>query len=461
MANTAYIVALGHVERTIPFWPRPWIVWMQRRNLRFIVRHAYETVPFYRRTMDELGLRPGDFREVSDLAKLPLIDAELVQRNVEDFLSTSCDDESREIAYTSGTTSGVRRAIYWDLRALLRGVSLVERTWPVVAKLAGDSFGRRALRNLIGETRAQTLLRRMGREGRMLHITPGALATMSLREKSNSRVYVPDERPHNYHLSPLLPLEQIAEQMAILRPRIVFSFGSFADHYFRFLAQRGDPGWLPRVWLYTGDTISPGGRELAEQHFGVPIHSSYNVTDMGRIGFECERRSGHHLEIDLTALRIIDPDGRELGPGEPGEIVVSSLRNRAMMLLNYRLGDRGALDAEPCDCGRSLPLLHRLDGRNSDMLTLSGGRQISSLALEGLFREALKPVLKVQIEQAGPEEVRLRLVPFDGASREEIEAAVERRADEILEPGDAVAVEFIDDIPAVDGKFPKVVRTAA
>jgi phenylacetate-CoA ligase len=85
--------------------------------------------------------------------------------------------------------------------------------------------------------------------------------------------------------------------------------------------------------------------------------------EAGTIGFQCERREGFHLNVDLCAVRIVDAEGRTVPPGTSGDIVISSLDNRATVLLNYRIGDRGTLSPQPCPCGRSLPLLASLEGR--------------------------------------------------------------------------------------------------
>src|SRR5687768_3860195 len=85
--TTAREAALSAVESRVPFWPAACIEWMQRRRLRSIVRHAYDSVPFYRRAMDERGLLPRDFRTVEDLERLPLIDSLTVRLHADQFIS--------------------------------------------------------------------------------------------------------------------------------------------------------------------------------------------------------------------------------------------------------------------------------------------------------------------------------------------------------------------------------------
>lgn len=66
-ANSASLAARGFIERQIPFFPVRWIEKIQQHRLRSIIRHAYETVPFYRQAMNYRGLNPRDLRTVEDM----------------------------------------------------------------------------------------------------------------------------------------------------------------------------------------------------------------------------------------------------------------------------------------------------------------------------------------------------------------------------------------------------------
>ncbi len=214
---------------------------------------------------------------------------------------------------------------------------------------------------------------------------------------------------------------------------------------------------LPRVWKYGGDMLSPDGRDLIEGRFGCTVYSTYQAVEMSRIGFECERRRGFHLNMDLCALRVIDESGRDVAAGEDGEIIASNLHNRAMVLLNYRLGDWGALAVEPCPCGRSLPLLERLEGRRTEAIVLGDGRVLSALIVGSLFKRENAAALKVQIVHPAPGVVRWRIVPFAGVDREAWRSAILTRGKDVLGESTRVEVEFVADIPpAPSGKYPLV-----
>ena len=44
---------------------------LQSERLVKIVKTCYEKVPFYRRKMDELGVKPSDIKSIDDISKLP------------------------------------------------------------------------------------------------------------------------------------------------------------------------------------------------------------------------------------------------------------------------------------------------------------------------------------------------------------------------------------------------------
>jgi phenylacetate-CoA ligase len=163
--------------------------------------------------------------------------------------------------------------------------------------------------------------------------------------------------------------------------------------------------------------------------------------------------------MDLCALRVVDGSGRDVPAGQDGEIVVSNLHNRAMVLLNYRLGDWGALATEPCPCGRTLPLLERLDGRWSEAIALGDGRVLPALVVGSLFPRELMTAYKTQIVHPGPGIIHWRIVPFAGVDREAMRSAIVARARDVLGESTQVEVEFVADIPPTPaGKFARAVR---
>ena len=80
-----------------------------------------------------------------------------------------------------------------------------------------------------------------------------------------------------------------------------------------------------------------------------------------------------HIQEDHFLDEVVDPETEQpLGPGEEGELVVSTLTKEALPMLRYRTGDISSLDLTPCACGRTGARMARVRGRFDDMLIIRG-----------------------------------------------------------------------------------------
>jgi phenylacetate-CoA ligase len=80
-----------------------------------------------------------------------------------------------------------------------------------------------------------------------------------------------------------------------------------------------------------------------------------------------------HVSEDHFLVEVVDPEtGRQLGAGDRGELVFTTLTREAMPVLRYRTGDIASLDPSPCVCGRTLVRMSKVTGRKDDMLVIRG-----------------------------------------------------------------------------------------
>jgi phenylacetate-CoA ligase len=108
---------------------------------------------------------------------------------------------------------------------------------------------------------------------------------------------------------------------------------------------------------------------------------------MGPIAAECPAGS-MHIMSDNVHIEIFR-DGAPAEPGEFGDIIATSMRNRAMPLIRCKIGDTGRLSPEPCVCGRPYPVLAELVGRAADLFVTADGRKVHGYALGRGLQELL------------------------------------------------------------------------
>lgn len=456
LGSTAAVAAIARHERAVPFWPIARIEALQLRRVRAALRHAQASVPFYRDSLQRWGLDPDRVRSAADLARLPMIDGSDLAADPMRFVAEPFRRTGREVFKTSGSSAGLRKPIFWDHASLLLRAARGERDRVVMARLAGEPWRQVMAREFLTNERRHALARWIGiptHGHQRLLILPADFSSRTQRTIYSERTVIPRKPVHYHHLPPAVPFHVAAAHLAAIRPRVVFSFGSYADQFFHFLHASGMKIPLPRLWVYLGDRLSAGGRDLAES-MGCAVYAVYGAMEAGTIGFQCENREGFHLNSDLCAVRIADGGGNDVAPGEVGDVVISPLDNRAMALFNYRLGDRAAISPEPCGCGRSLPLLVQLEGRRSEIIRLADGRDLSSLAIEASFAAELRRTIQAQIEQEAPGRLRWRIVAASPADNEALRDAFVRRGRNVLGAATTLEVEFVDHIArTAAGKF--------
>jgi phenylacetate-coenzyme A ligase PaaK-like adenylate-forming protein len=392
-AGTATILRALPRQRRIPFLSRDELEQLRDLRVRETVSYAAEHVPFYRDVFRSAGISPREIRRADDLGRLPLISREQVLRDPTRFRSDAREARDGVTLRSSGTT-GVSLRLFHDRRSVLLNISYSERERAVESAFVGKRF--RYTRLFLAPEAVENVRRVRG-----------------LAAERSFRPFRP-----RYHVEPFQrPREELLAAIERIRPDVLMGSGSVLEVFFRLAAGGGAPRHLPRVVLYGWDPMTAYGRELIEQTFGIPVLSRYSAMECLKIGYFCELRRGFHLHEDLCHVQARGPDGLPVMAGEPAELVLSNLINRGTVLLNYRLGDRGALSDAPCPCGRNTRVLLELDGRVDDAIALPDGGIVGAMGISAAVG-AVPGILRFRLVQRGATKFDLELSLLEDADFE-------------------------------------------
>lgn len=393
---------------------------------RSIVRFAHQSVPWYGRLMRDRGLSPKGIRSATDLSLLPTIGHEDLLANSEDFLPRGARTEEFVELKTSGS-SGAPRTIYHDVEGMVAG-------WAV------------------------KLRERAVREAHIGRLKPYRSASLSMEGDSEQRVreHVRVSAPAVWNLiadtrrfSTFEDPATVVEGLAQWRPEHIAGYGSAIGRLFRHVAETGAVFPLPKVVTFTSDSLSETERSIIEDDFGIPVLGVYGATEAFSIGFECGEGEGYHVNEDVSYVRIVDQNDLDVEPGEPGSVLVSNLVNRGTVLLNYRLGDIAAALPEPCACGRSLPRIRLLEGRDNAWIERPGAPAVHPFRLSGpLNRLAIG---RWQIVQPDIDRLVVRVLPLPGEDPAELTRAIQALVREVVRDDLEAEVEFPQALGATRG----------
>jgi phenylacetate-CoA ligase len=203
-----------------------------------------------------------------------------------------------------------------------------------------------------------------------------------------------------------------------------------------------------------GEVLEPNVRAECRRVWNVPVTDVYSSQELGHIAVQCPQIEHYHVQSESVLVEVLDDRNRDCRPGEIGRLVITSLHNFAMPLIRYDIGDYAEV-GEPCPCGRGLPVLTRIVGRQRNMFLLPDGqKKWPTLELsEDEQAAGMPPVQQFQLIQRTRHELELLVVAprlFTEAEQDLIRAWVDRSIGCRLN----LKINYVEEIPrGATGKY--------
>ena len=200
------------------------------------------------------------------------------------------------------------------------------------------------------------------------------------------------------------------------------------------------------------ESVDADLRAHVRRAMGVPLTDTYSSQEVGCMAIQCPGHDHYHVQAETVRLEVLDDRDQPCAPGQIGRVVVSSLHNFASPLIRYEIGDYAEVGA-PCFCGRQLPTLKRILGRERNLLVLPNGERRWPAFGQSDHPHDLPPFFQFQIVQRSLEEIELNVVRDSLAGSAEKEQA-RRYLHKMLGYPFKVTINEVDSIPrSKSGKF--------
>ena len=358
---------------------------LQLERLQSTLNRAYKNVPFYKKQFDALGIDPGALGSLGDVQQLPFTTREDLGRN-----------------YPYGMFA-------LPLRDIVR-ISSSMGTTPhplVVGYTKGDLKTRSAVtaRFLtaggVGDTDVVQICLNPGLSNWGRALKEGAeeigASVMPMSHMSTSKQ--------------LMAMEDYKTSVLLTTP-------SYAMHMIQVMEaieKKADALSLKAV-LVTGEALLQEVRKRLESTLQVDVTAAYGLSDVTgpAVAFECAEKDGLHISDDHFLVEIVHVDeGTLCGPGEEGEVVLTTLTAKAFPLIRFKTGDLASKITGGCPCGRTLMRMSGISGYTGEVLTVRGvkvhpaqvGRIIDRIAqdfsprfLIHLYRENYEDMIEIWLE---------------------------------------------------------------
>jgi len=241
--------------------------------------------------------------------------------------------------------------------------------------------------------------------------------------------------------SALSPLPELVADLNAFQPVVLGGYPSALQS----LAKEQQAGRLhihPVLVNAAGETLTAAVRQHIEAAFRCPVRNYYGASEAVGLTFECHAQR-LHVNSDWYIVEPVDEHDRAVPPGELShDVLVTNLANRIQPIIRYRLGDRVAIDPEPCSCGSHFPQI-RVIGRTDDVLIFPTpeGETIRILPLAiATVAEETPGVASCQLIQRGPLKLTVRFVVKRPEQEHAIWTALQERLASFLSKHGAATV---------------------
>ena len=420
----AQALALQYQFNATQWWSREKLLAHQLRQAQVLIRHAARTAPFWKKRLSALrNLAPGKLTMARLRAIPPLTRADIQDAGANLFSSAVPRAHGRPFEVRSSGSTGTP--------IVVRGTALT-----------GTMLGAFSLR------------------GHLWHKRDLAAKNVHIRT-----AYAPGLKPRNPRWTPWTPVPgtgpsvsiDIALPISEILQRVVAENPVYLQtHPYTLLGlveRARETGIKPKSLREArtfGEALEPRVRAAAREAWGVPVVDNYSAMEIGTIAHQCPEGEMLHVMAEGVLVEVLDEDGKPCGPGQVGRVVLTSLHNFAAPLIRYAIGDYARVGGR-CACGRGLPVLERVMGRQRNLLVLPSGER--RFATRHLADFTAAPYRQFQITQTALETIEVTLVvprPWTAADEAALRDHLTRN---YRHPFD-FTIAYADDIPrAPNGKY--------
>lgn len=208
-------------------------------------------------------------------------------------------------------------------------------------------------------------------------------------------------------------VEATGEYLSVMdgyKPYIAKALPAYLMILASHIARGGDRPTGIHGLMPMGASLSKKMKDTIERQFGTGVYEDYGSAELGSIGAECKYRQGIHIFEGLFRLEVLK-QGRPVKDGELGRVLITDLKNFAMPLIRYDIGDVAIVRNDPCPCGNQ-GLRIEVQGRLKDCLFDVDEQVISSDDITD-FMLSIENVGAFQIE-ARNNRINLSVMPSVG-----------------------------------------------
>jgi phenylacetate-CoA ligase len=364
---------------------------LQLKLLQRLISHCYNTVPYYRKLMDERSISVDSINTLEDIKQFPILTKQDVLKAGDSIISTKYPRWLLAKAFTGGTT-GTPLTLRRDIFSIGNEHAFVRRQWD----WAGVGFSDNCA-YLKGRVIAQPNVK-------------------------SERLYIYDPIMKELHLSTYHLTAETAkyyiEVMKKYKVKALVGYPSSVYPVARVCLDCGINFRLQSV-LLTSETLIPPHKKTIIKAFNCKLFDFYGNAERVCYIFTCEH-GNYHIVPEYGLTELIPAQDNE---GGHCNIVATGFWNLTMPLIRYDTGDMVIKSDQTCMCQRAFPVIKSIIGRQGDVIKTPSGRELGASIVTHLVYVicGANYFVESQIIQDGLDHITIEYVPSSNFSEQYLE----------------------------------------
>jgi len=332
---------------------------IQWNRLKEILEFVYEHSDFYHECFKSLNLTPLDIKSYTDFTQLPIVDKKILKKNYKRIITKGSSDRDYIISYTSGSTG--------EPFSFLLDKKREESSTFAAFMLNKENIG-------INPFKKYNEL--------MIKAQP-INEIINVQESINKGIF---HRLKYYFISETFGIGSLNIQKdntlainSIIKSNNIKGIYGYSSNIFylaKLINLENIEVHLKYVILIAEGLLKQQKKFISDT-FDCPVYMDYGASECMRMGFECNRHNGYHMDIYNYYFEYLNDNGEPCKAGENANIVVTNLNNYIFPLIRYNIGDQCKISNEKCSCGQIYPLFDQIMGRQSDIIKTPSNDEIS------------------------------------------------------------------------------------
>jgi phenylacetate-CoA ligase len=365
---------------------------LQLQRLNALLAHCWAEVPFLQTFWGDHGVKAGNLLHVDELLRYPLLTKALITDNYDRMIANNW--RGRTMSKATGGSTGM----------------------PFRFEYTMDAYARRTA----------AMWRGYGWAGAGLGARTGYLWGTGMRDKGwgaiKDRLYHGAFNRRFFNVTKLTTdnIDQLIADVQAYKPDALVGYTAPLTLIARHMNETGRHIPPVRGVISAAEALYEEERQAIEQAFGCMAFNTYGSREVMLMAAECNHHKGLHVTADQMILETVADSGQPVPVGQSGQVAITDFFNFGMPMVRYLNGDCATYAPQPCSCGRSLPILASIDGRQLDMIKTRDGRLLAG-EIFVTMSFGWPVVHKYQVVQLSDDVLQFRLVlrrPWETGERD-------------------------------------------